>query len=918
VIARIRSLAAKFRRLFAKRELREQQDFEIDDEIREHLRQLAERYVAQGMSREDAMAAARRQFGNLAVHHEDRHETQTVNWIETLWRDIRYGARQLRHNPLFTTVAITTLAIGIGANTAVFTLLDQLVLRLLPVNDPTRLVMIWPEGPNFGNNNGNRVVSYPFCQDLRKSPALESVMCEYDTWEAVTIDGATESLNVELVSGNYFETLGVRPALGRVFSSTADDQVWSGSPSIVLSYRYWKERFGGDPKIVGKKILVNNYPMEIVGVSAAGFAGIDPAQSPHMRIPLLMLPVLPTDGEKLPDRRTQWLHAFARLTPGFTAKTANTALQPLFQQSQIAESSEPDFSRVSPYDRTVFFKRTLKVEPAATGYSGMREAFSTALMVLMCMAGLILLVACSNVASLMLARAAARQKEIAVRLAIGAGRRTLIRSLMIESLMLAGGGVVLGLILSEVSIRTLLAMMPSGSTLVMLRAQPDLRILLFSVMVALATGLLFGLAPALQGTRLDVSSTLKDAAIVSGGRSTRTRKILVAAQVALSFLLLVGAGLFAKTLYNLKNTNTGMDDLQNLVTFAIDPRGARYTGPKAQALYKDALREIRTTHGVTSAAFSVVPLLNGYEWSGGINVVGHQSKDGEDLDATNNIISPEYFKTMGIPLLAGRDFNDEDRNRGQDMDHVPTICIVNRNFAEHFFGDAQSAIGHYAHNLQREDPKFQIVGVVGNSTYRSPREEPHRREIYFAEYEAPMALQASFYVRAASESKALFPTLRTIIAKLDPSLPVMNMKTVDTQLDEVLNTERLIAFLSVVFGLVATALAALGLYGVVAFSVASRTKEIGVRMALGAPKTSVLWLVLRETMILVTIGIAIGIPVAYVLSRYVTSQLYGVSPTDISTGLAALAILAAVAAFSGFLPARRASSIDPLRALRHE
>jgi predicted permease len=918
MIAQLRMLSARFRRLFANQEIREQEDFEIDEEIRAHLRQLTERYIAQGMSRADAVAAARRQFGNLAVHHEDRHETRTVNSLENLWRDIRYGVRQLRRNPLFTTVAIATLAIGIGANTAVFTLLDQLVLRLLPVKDPSHLVMIWPDGPNFGNNNGERAVSYPFCQDLRKSPALESVMCAYNTYEAVTIDGATESLNVELVSGNYFDTLGVKPALGRVFSSAADDQVWSGSPSIVLSYRYWQEKFGGDPEVIGKKILVNNYPMNIVGVSAAGFSGVDPAQSPHLRIPLLMLPVLPTDGEKLPDRRTQWLHAFARVAPGYTLKTVNAALQPLFQQSQEVESTDPKFLKLSPYDRSQFFKRTLTVETAATGYSGMREMFSTALIVLMCMAVLILLVACSNVASLMLARAAARQKEIAVRLAIGAGRGMLIRSLLAESLMLACAGVVLGLILSEASIRALLAMMPSGNRLTMLHAHPDIRVLLFSVVVALATGLLFGLAPALQGTRLDVSSTLKDAAIVSGSRSTRTRKVLVAAQVALSFLLLVGAGLFAKTLYNLKSTNTGMNDIQNLVTFSVDPRGARYTGPTAQAFYKNTLAEIRTTPGVKSAAFSVVPLLSGYEWSGTIVVVGHPAKDGEDLSASNNIISPGYFKALGITLLAGRDFTEEDRNKNQTMDQIPSVCILNRNFAEHYFGSAQNAVGHYAHNFLRENPKFRIVGVVENSMYRSPREGYDHREIYFAEYEAPMALQASFYVRAASESKALFPTLRAIVAKLDPSLPVMSIKTVDTQLDEVLNTERLIAYLSLVFGAIATVLAALGLYGVVAFSVTSRTKEIGVRMALGARKASVLWLILRETMILVTVGIAIGIPVAYVLSRYVTSQLYGVTPTDVSTGLAALATLAAVAAVSGFIPARRASSIDPLQALRHE
>ena len=917
MIARLRALSAKFRRLFAAQESREEQNLEIDDEICEHLQQLTARFIAHGMSREDATAAARRQFGNLGVHHQDRHETQSINWLENLWRDIRYGLRQLRHNPLFTTVAIATLAIGIGANTAVFTLLDQLVLRLLPVKDPSHLVMIWADGPNFGNSNGNRVVSYPFCQDVRKSPALESVMCSYNTWEAVTIDGNTESLDVELVSGNYFETLGVKPALGRVFSSTADDQIWSGSPSIVLSHRFWQERFGADPQVIGKKILVNNYPMEIVGVSAAGFAGADPARSPHMRIPLLMLPVLPTDGESLTDRQQHWLQAFARLAPGFTVKSASAALQPLFHQTLEVDAADPKFAKLSPYDRTQFFNRTLSVETASTGFSNMRLQFSTALIVLMCMAGLILLVACSNVASLMVARAAARQKEIAVRLAIGASRRALIRSLLVESLMLAGAGVILGLLLSEASIRALLAMMPSGNSLTMLHAQPDIRILLFSVVVALATGLLFGLAPALQGTRLDVSSTLKDAAIVSGGNSARTRKILVTAQVALSFLLLVGAGLFARTLYNLKSFNTGMNNIQNLVTFSVDPRGSRYTAEKAQAFYKNALDQIRATPGVTSAAFSVVPLLAGYNWSGGINVVGHPLKDGEDVTAANNLISPEYFKTMGIPLLAGRDFTDKDRNRGQDMEHVPTVCIVNRNFAEHFFGK-ESAVGHFAHFLFRDKPTFEIIGVVENSTYRSPREAADQREIYFSEYEAPVILQASFYVHASSDSRALYGTLHSIIANLDPSLPITNMKTLDTQLDEILNTERLIASLSVVFGLIATALAALGLYGVVSFSVASRTKEIGVRMALGAPKTSVIWLILRETMILVTVGIAIGVPVAYILSRFVSSQLYGVKATDFATGLAALALLVSVAALSGFIPARRASSIDPLKALRYE
>jgi len=917
--ARFRAFTARLKGFFAMETARQQNVAEIDDEIRAHLLQLTDRFIAQGMSREDAAAAARRQFGNLAVHQEDRHETQSVPWLETSWRDVRYGARQLRRNPLFTIVAITTLAIGIGANAAVFTLLDQLVLRLLPVKDPSRLVMIWPEGSNFGNNNGQRVVSYPFCQDLRHSPALESVMCQYGTREAVTINGNTESLDVELVSGNYFETLGVKPALGRVFSSADDDQVYSGSPSVVLSHRFWQDRFGADPHIVGKKILVNNYPMEIVGVSADGFAGVDPAQSPHMRIPLLMLPVLPVDGESLTDRRTQWLQAFARLTPGYTDKSASAALQPLFHQSLEVESADPRFATVSPYDRNLFFSRTLTVEIASNGYSGMREMFSTALIVLMCMAGLILVVACANVASLLIARASARQKEIAVRLAIGAGRGTLIRGLLVESLLLSAAGAAFGLILAEFASRALLAMLPNNGNLLMLHAQPDTRILLFGTIVAFATGLLFGLAPALQGTKLDVSTTLKDVSSgVAGTGSTRLRKILVTAQVALSFLLLVGAGLFAKTLFNLKYSNSGMQNMSNLVTFQIDPRGARYTVAQIQNLYQTALSEIRATPGVTSAAFSVVPLLRGYEWSGSMIVEGYKAKNGEDTTAAHQVVSPQFFKTMGIPLLAGRDFTDTDRYNGGDISKLHFICIVNRNFAEHYFGkDLVAALGHNILGGPGDALKFEIVGVVENSVYRSPREES-QREQYLPEFQAPVPLAATFYIRTASQTTAVLPAMRGIIAKLDPSLPVVEMKTLDAQLDEALNTERMIATLSVVFGAVATALAALGLYGVVAFGVARRTKEIGLRIALGAPKTSVLWLVLREVLVLVGSGLLIGVPIGYVVSRYVSSQLYGVTPTDLSTAALAVAILTAVAALSGFFPARRASSIDPLTALRYE
>ena len=401
-------LVAKLKRLFGKRN----PDFEFDHEMHEHLRLLTERYIRAGMTSSDADSAARRQFGNTTLLREDRTKMQTIPSLESLWRDVRYGARQFRLNPLFTTVAVLSLALGIGANTAVFTLLDQLVLRLLPVHDPEQLVMIWSTGPHFGGNAGAHTASYPMYQDFqRNAKAFDFVFCRFETSSSITVDGGTERVNAELISGNYFQALGIGPALGRVFAPEADDRIYKGQPSVVLSYQYWMRRFAGDPRVVGRKILVNDYPMEIVGVSAAGFVGLDPASSPDIRVPILMTPVMTPGRDDLGNRRSQWVQIFARLKPGYTVESARASLQPLFHQILREEAEEPAISRRSQHDRNQFLSRTALVETAANGYSGLRQQYSTALTVLMCMAGLILVVACSNVASLLIARAMARQKR---------------------------------------------------------------------------------------------------------------------------------------------------------------------------------------------------------------------------------------------------------------------------------------------------------------------------------------------------------------------------------------------------------------------------------------------------------------------------------------------------------------------------
>jgi predicted permease len=611
---------------------------------------------------------------------------------------------------------------------------------------------------------------------------------------------------------------------------------------------------------------------------------------------------------------------FARLKPGYTVESARASLQPLFHQILQQEAGEPALRRISQHDRDRFLKRTALVETAANGYSGLRQQYSTALIVLMCMAGLILVIACSNVASLLIARAVARQKEMAVRLAIGAGRKTLIRQLLVESVLLSLAGAALGLALSVAATRGLLSMLPASGATLMLRAEPDARILLFSIGMALATGLLFGVAPALQATRLDLLTTLKDlaGAVTGSSGSARFRKALVTAQVALSFLLLMGAGLFAKTLANLKNTRTGFESAGNLVSAQVDPAKNGYTVARTRNFYTDALREIRAIPGVKAAAYAMWPLLNGREWDLTIAVEGHQAEQGEDMQVYYNLVSPGYWQTMGIRMLQGRDFDERDRVDGGDDPQPWTAAIVNREFAEHFF-PTQDPIGRRVgccHGPGTK-PSIRIVGVVENSLFGSPRRGV-RRQVFLPYLESASPAAVTFYVRTTKPSAAIFATLRGIVAKLDGSMPMYDLKTLQTQLDETLSTERLIAFLSVVFGVLATVLAALGLYGVMAFVVARRTREIGVRMALGAPRSWVLWLVMREVLILLGGGLIAGVPGAYVLSRYVASQLFGVTPADVWTGAASIAVLGLVGLVSGLVPARRASAIDPITALRYE
>jgi len=838
--------------------------------------------------------------------------------MNTVLADLRYALRGLRRSPLFTVVAVLSLALGIGANTAIFTLLDQVLLRKLPVKDPDRLVMLYQRANNMGSNMGSRMNSYPLYQDLQqKGEPLSEVACRRIVPASIAVDNQTERIEAELVSGNYFTMLGVPPAIGRVFNSTEDDQVYHGHPSVVISYSYWVRRFARDPAVVGKKVRVNDYPMTIVGVSAEDFVGLDPTDSPQIRVPILMKDVMLPDFGWLhiEDRRARWVQVFARLKPGYTVKSAQAPLQGLFTQIRAYEMTLPAAKDWSKYARDEFMKGQLLVASASLGFSPLRNDFSTALVVLMCMVGLVLLIACANVANLLIARAFMRQRELAVRLSLGASRGRLVRQLLVESLVLSAAGGAVGLALAFLLTRTLLSFIPQQDQPILISAMPDPRILAFALGLTCVTAVVFGLLPALRASRPDPWTTLKDTmgSIAGAGGSLFLRKGLVTAQVALSFLLLFGAGLFVRSLQNLKGTDPGVS-LDNLVTFQLAPALSGYDNDRATIFYRDLRERLSASPGVVSVGVASVPILSGDEWDSSMRVEGHQSKDGEDMQAFMNAVSPGYFQTMKIPLLEGRDFRQSDA-RDFVKEQAAGVAIVNRHFADHFF-PGHSAVGKRVGwgDGPRSKLTIEIIGVVADSLYEGPREGVHR-QVFVPNWGKN---SGAFYVRTQTASSAAYAMIRNEVRQLDSAIPVYSMKTVEGQLDETLMTDRLIAVLSAGFGLLATLLASIGLYGVMAFVVARRRKELGIRLALGAQPGFVIWIVMREVLLLLAIGLAVGVPAAMALGQYVAAQLYGIKPHDPAIAGGTMALLIVVSAAAGLIPAQRASRIDPILALRTE
>ena len=861
--------------------------------------------------------------------------------MKSLLQDVRYGLRMLRKSPGFTAVAVITLALGIGANTAIFSLIDAVMLRSLPVRDPQRLVVFQWTARNSPKTKG--YYSYMPCPATGAStpaphgggsgpggergcsfsyPMFRQFQALGNAFSAVTALGGDVGVNLrgngpasfvrgELVSGEFFETLGVEAALGRTFGPSDDTP---GSPPVVeLSYGYWQSAFSGDRNVVGRTIWLNNVPVTIVGVAAKEFPNLNAASSNKLWIPLSLKAQLGQNlygsiGGDHPSLQAGddnwWVYPVARLKPGITGMQAQSAVNALFRNDVIGESKTLFKAEDAP---------RLNLIPASQGITGLRERFSNPLTILMIAVGIVLLIACSNVAGLTLARSATRQRELAVRIGLGAGRARVARQLLTESVLLSVAGGAAGIFLAYFSVRSLVAFMSRGGHWPShLSVQLDLRVLIFTAVVSLFTGILFGLAPAFRGVRVDLTPALKESATAFTGGASRGRWLnlgggLVVAQVALSILVLVGAGLLIRTLENLKSVDPGFDT-GNVLLFGIDPTLNGYTDTRTRSLYAELQERLEALPAVRSVSYSFDPLLSGNLWATSFRIEG-ETQNSQDM-ADGLSVGPKFFETLGIPLLAGRTLTPADFTSVSNAKLYPVV--INKAFERRFFKN-QNPLGRRISGLEDKGASYEVIGIVGDAKYQSLSSE-----IAPTIYVPQKSDGTTFAIRTAAEPAAIIPAVRNIVTQLDDNLPIFDIQTQSEMIDQSLFQERLIARLGSFFGGLSLLLACVGLYGLLSYEVTRRTREIGLRMALGAEPLDVLRLVVGHGLVLSVVGALLGIVAAIGLTRYLASFLYGVRPTDPLTFSAVAMLLAFVALAACYIPARRAMKTDPMVALRYE
>jgi predicted permease len=915
-------LLYRLRALFRRKSM----ETELDGELRAHLERQQEKYVQSGLPVEEARRRVRLEFGGLDQVKEECRDARGVRFIETMLQDLRYSLRSLARNPAFTTVTVLTLALGIGVNTAIFSLINAVMLKSLPVRQPERLVLFqwaaqgWPVmipslRGTWNKDKSGRTIStsftYPAFEETRASNKVLSGICAFSGAGRLNLvaGGQAGLAEADLVSGDYFSTLGVQPILGRPLTP-ADDRP-EAPRAAVISYGYWRRRFGGDVSVVSKSVTLNDVPFTIVGVSPPEFFGVQPGRSVDLWLPLH------AESQVLPDadwsRTNWWLLMMGRLKNGVSQFQALANLQVIFRQSVTAGV------RSLPKEAEI---PQLELAPGNKGLDYLRSEFSQPLFILMTVVGLVLLIACANVANLLLERATSRRREIAVRLALGAGRGRLVRQLLTESAALSAAGGVAGLLLAYWASNLLVVMMSSGRGRIDLHVRPDVYVLIFTASLSILTALLVGLAPALRGTRLDLTPALKAGPTGAGGRPRRfaglrfgLAKGLVVAQVAISLVLLVAAGLFVRTLANLENENIGFDR-RNLLLFGIDPTQQGYKGARLTRFYEELQGRLKAIPGARSVSLSMHPLLKGEMSVWGLVLDGYVPKTrplGNDnsISVRVNEVGPDFFATMGIPLLLGRTIQPGDTATS------PMVGVVNEAFA-HKYLEGQPPVGRRAGWEGEERSKMEIVGVVKDTRYGELRGDPP--PTYYVPYTQYSDHLGAMYfeVRTAGDPKNWLASIGDVVRSLDKEIPIFDAETQTEEIDEAVFQERLFARLTSLFGALALLLACLGLYGLMSYSVARRSNEIGIRMALGAERARILRWVLIEALGLVLCGLALGIPVALGATRLISSRLYGLKPNDALTLSLATLLLAAVAILAAYIPARRATKVDPVVALRYE
>jgi len=826
--------------------------------------------------------------------------------MNSIYHDLRYAVRMLRKNLGFTFVVVMTLALGIGANAAMFSLTDRVLLQRLPVSNPDQLNLLVTR--SRGESEGDDSFAYPMYQDLRdRNDVFSGVIARGGTQMNVSYGDQTSRVSAELVSGNYFEVLGVRPVAGRLLTQD-DDRNPGAHPVVVISYGFWERRFGKDRSIIGKTVLANEHAVTILGVTPPEFYGVYLESATDVWAPLMMTPVFnPLPPTRLASRRHQWLSVMARRKDGVSFEQAQASLSVLYHQIREADAQQLG-GKLTARDKDKFLARYIVLQPGGQGFQNLQREMRRSLLLLFGATCVVLLILCANLANLMMARATVRASESAVRLALGASRLRLLRQWLTEGLLLSLLGGVAGIFVAMWIKAGLMLFVPEG-TRGNLNAPFGWRFAGFVMLLSIAVGLLFNLAPAVQAARSATTPSLhlETRSFTSAGRLVSLRSGLVLLQVALSLPLLIGAVLLLRTLQNLRGLDTGFDR-NNVLLASVNPSLNGYSADQSRNFFNELLDRTRALPGVTAASLATDSPLSGGRDRNGIVVEGYTPREDERMSVDVTYVSPDYFKTLNIPLSSGRDFN------AQDAIGSPPVVIINEKMSQYFF-PGQNPIGKRI-GLDKL-PDRTIVGVVKDAKYVSLR-EPMNRHFYTPIMQEKNLFGLALQVRASSDAESIASAVRNQVRELDPHLPLYDIKTLAAEIDQSLVQERLVTWLTTSFGVLATLLVVIGLYGVLSFSVVRRTREIGIRVALGAQRRDVFLMVMKHGMILVFAGAVVGVAVSVAVSRLISGLLFGISPTNVITFAIAAIGLIAVALLACYIPARRATRVDPLVALRYE